>query len=452
MLVAAMATLALPAAAARAGILGTYTFAGNDPAGDNDTPVLNGTAATGLAYTGFARSGLSFRNAANNHSSSGFGLANAINTAQYVEFSVSTSAGYALELTGLSYSTTRSNNGPRSGAVRSSFEGYAAGSGTGSTWSTATGPASVTNNWAFSPYISGSAGTATFRFYGWDAQASNPGANLAIDDVTLNGDVIALARMTAVTSTPPAATVIVGSASSVNVNVNNVAAGGTKQQSLAYTLSGTGELSGGGGNAAMAPGGTDDQFVLTIDTGAAGARGGDVQIASNAYSTNGTVGSAYSQAVSVNVLDHANASLSASSDVDSITIDFGTVAQGSAQAIAIALSNLELTTGFTAGLDLDSLAESDPNGVFSTDLAGFLNMAAGGSAGFLVNLDTTQTGLYSGSFTIGLSDQDLPGAAGPNSQVLTVFTVASVVAVPEPSAGLLLIASALLLRRRRAGA
>jgi hypothetical protein len=105
------------------------------------------------------------------------------------------------------------------------------------------------------------------------------------------------------------------------------------------------------------------------------------------------------------------------------------------------------TQGFTAGLDLDGVVESDPDGVFAVDLTNFVNLAAGGSQAFNLALNTSQAGAFSVLYTLSLSDQDLPGATG--GQTLTINAFANVI-VPEPaSAGLLLGAGALLLGRRR---
>jgi hypothetical protein len=433
-----------------AGILGTYSFTGSDPAGDADTPGLNGTAVPDLAYTAFARTGLVVKNSKDEYASYGYTTAAAIDTGQYAAFTLSVAPGFALELASISYTAIRTNNGPLRGAIRSSFEGYAAGSGTGSTWSTTLGgPNTINNTWAFDPYVSGSGGSATFRFYGYDAERDNPGATLAIDEVTINGDVVALAQMQA-TVTAPSGPVIVGTpVPDVSVAVNNTAAGGTRQQALDYTVSGDGNLSGGGGNAGMAPGGPGDVVTLVIDTSAAGPRGGTVTIDSNAWAINGSPGSQFTQAVSVDVLDHANASLDGVSDSDALTLDFGDVEQGSPQSLAAAIYNLVQTSGYTAGLDLDTVVEDDPSGAFSTDLSTFLNLPAGTSTGFTVSLDTSQVGTFSGSLFITLSDENVPGASPPGSQGITIQLLANVVVVPEPGAAALLGAGLVLLRRPR---
>jgi hypothetical protein len=448
MLAAAAAAALLTPVLVDAGILGTYTFTGADPAGDNQTPNGNGTAATQLTFGSFTRTGLTSGSLANAFRSTAYATGATIDTAEYAQFNVTVNPGYALELTQITATYDRANGnggsrGPRQVGVRSSFESYAAGSGTGSTLTLPNG--ATTGTWNFNDHLSASGGTASFRFYGWDAGSGE----LDIDNVTLEGDVVALARMQAAAVADPAGPVIVGATAEADVTVENTATGGTKQQGLNFNVSGNGDLSGGGGNSNLPPGGPQ-VVTLTIDTSAAGARGGNVTVTSNASSTNGNVGqSTYNQAVSVNVLDHSNASFESPADDDEITVDFGTVVQGSSQSTSRTIFNLVATAAFTAGLDLDSLLETDPDGVFSTDLATFTNLSAGGSQVFLLSLDTATLGTFSGSYTLAFSDQDLPGATG--GQSLTINLLGNVVAVPEPaSVGLLLGAALLLTRRRRA--
>ena len=95
---------------------------------------------------------------------------------------------------------------------------------------------------------------------------------------------------------------------------------------------------------------------------------------------------------------------------------------------------------------MDSFNETDPSAVFSTDLATFSNLAAGGSNAYTVSLDTTNAGSFSGSYVLNLSDQDLPGATG--GQTLTVNVTGQV--VPEPASfGLIATAAMLGLGHRR---
>ena len=72
----------------------------------------------------------------------------------------------------------------------------------------------------------------------------------------------------------------------------------------------------------------------------------------------------------------------------------------------------------TAGLDLDSFT---PNaGPLVHNLTKFTNYPAGTTGNYLVSAGTDTSGTFERTVTIGLSDQDLPGAGAPGSQVLTL--------------------------------
>lgn len=117
--------------------------------------------------------------------------------------------------------------------------------------------------------------------------------------------------------------------------------------------------------------------------------------------------------VSLSVVDHANPSFSSVADVNAISFDFGTIAGGApAPTFSFELFSFPATAGFTAGLDLDSFSDSGDLSAFSTDLASFSTLAAGGSRAFTASLDTSLTGGFSAIYTLNFSDENLPGAAG----------------------------------------
>jgi len=159
--------------------------------------------------------------------------------------------------------------------------------------------------------------------------------------------------------------------------------------------------------------------------------------------------------VMATVLDHAEGSFSNSVDLDTLNIDFGNVLQGSSPAdINFDIFNLVQTASFTAGLDLDSITPSGDTSKFSTNLSLFSNLAAGGSNSFLASFtDTSQTGSFAATITLGVSDQDLPGATAGNSLILNItgnVIGASAGVIPEPSSFLLLcIGGAAMLSRHR---
>jgi hypothetical protein len=429
-------------AGSQAATLGTYRFQGADPSGDADVPT-----STTLAFTAFTRTNVSFVSTNNVFNSSAWNTAGSIDTNEYAAFTVTPVTGYRLLAQSLTFTHARStgaNGGPTAGEVRHSNNAFASAGG-------AYTPSNTTT-WNYTDFST--TANTEFRFYGWGA--SNASGTLSFDDVTLTGDTQARASLQTSIDIPSPTRVIVGASnvrSRVLVTNNALAAGTVASEGLDYSLAlsgATGMSLGSPGNGSGLGASNSAMHFVDVDTSAAGTKSASLTVSStNAFRANGTVGasSASPTLSSVDVLDHANASFAGDSDANSILLDFGTVQQNSAQSLPFSLSNLLATAGFTAGLDLDSILESgDVSNVFSTDLATFAALAAGGSVTKNVTLDTTNTGSYSASYTLGLSDEDIPGATG--GQTLTINVVGNV--VPEPTSfGLLAGGAALLAGRRR---
>ena len=440
MLAAAVAGASLVGSTvAPAATLGDYRFQGNDPNGDNDVP-----ASTTLTFTALQRTAVTQVATNNVFNSNAWTTAGAIDTAEHVSFTVTPVTGYTLLAQSLNFDHSRStgaNGGPTAGEVRYSVNAF----GSGQTFTP-----SATTSFNFADFST--TGATTFRFHAWGA--SNANGTLSFDNVQLIGDVQPRASLNSSITTAAPSRVIVG-ASNVRHTLtvtNNALTGGTvAAQGLDYAVGATGtglsvSLTGGTGLAGAASATT----FVNIDTATAGTKGGSANTSStNAYRANGVVGatSASHTLGNVDVLDHANASFAGDADSNSLTIDFGTVDQGSSQSRGFSLHNLLATVGYTAALDLDSVGETDSANVFSTDLATFLNLAAGGSNAYSVTLDTTATGSFAGTYTLSLSDENLAGATG--GQTLTLNVVGEVAAVPEPSSLAFAAFAALLLRRRR---
>jgi len=113
----------------------------------------------------------------------------ALNTAMYMQFSLTPSAGYQLDISSLVLTIRRSNTGspagagPNSWALRSSLDGF----------TTTIASGSMTYNYANYTVTPGSSflnlyGTVTFRLYGYNTTV-NPGGNnrLVIDNITVKG-------------------------------------------------------------------------------------------------------------------------------------------------------------------------------------------------------------------------------------------------------------------------
>jgi hypothetical protein len=132
---------------------------------------------------------------------------------------------------------------------------------------------------------------------------------------------------------------------------------------------------------------------------------------------------------------HANASLAPTSDLDSLVLDFGSVAPHSAAPQSWSLFNLPNPAGMTAGLVLTRVSSAGDTSAFSLpDLVPpFLPLAAGSGQTFLATFEPTQPGTYSATYLLHLADEAI-GVGGTTSTVALTLTGQ---AVPEPSTWLL---------------
>ncbi|MBA4107628.1 MAG: hypothetical protein C0485_17985 [Pirellula sp.] len=168
---------------------------------------------------------------------------------------------------------------------------------------------------------------------------------------------------------------------------------------------------------------------LNASTAAAGLKSGTVTIDNLDVTTAGGTGRGANDGndvatVNLSVLSHANPSFAAGSDANGLTFDFGTVTLGATvPTFSFALFNLETTAGFTAGLDLDSIVGSGDTGVLTTDLSlfqGAATLAAGAGSEFTASLNTSSLGVFSATYTLSFSDENLPGAAALGAMTLTL--------------------------------
>ncbi len=124
--------------------------------------------------------------------------------------------------------------------------------------------------------------------------------------------------------------------------------------------------------------------------------------------------------VSASVLDHATPSFSGTLQT-TLTIDFGIIeANTGLHALPFNIRNLISTPSFTAGLDLDNINGSGNTAKLTTDLSNFSALVAGNNRSFQAAVDTSTTGTFSAVYTLGCSDEDLPGANAFGSQILTL--------------------------------
>jgi autotransporter-associated beta strand protein len=122
----------------------------------------------------------------------------------------------------------------------------------------------------------------------------------------------------------------------------------------------------------------------------------------------------------MSVLDHAISSFVSGSTVTTLSVDFGTLTQGTgttSQNLSIFNRAGPMGATWTAKLDLDSVVASVPGSVFSTTLSPFTNLASGSSRTYGLSMLTTTTGSFSGTYTLNTSDEDLPGATSQSMLV-----------------------------------
>jgi hypothetical protein len=205
------------------------------------------------------------------------------------------------------------------------------------------------------------------------------------------------------------------------------------------------------------PGTADSQSApLTIDTSTPGSKSATLTIDNLATTSEvagtGSIDPNDSATFTATVLDHSEGSFDGTADQDGLTIDFGQVGLGLPVADEpFDLFNLEVTPSFTAGLDLDSIIGSGDTSTLTSDLATFSNLAAGGSNGYLASFDSSALGVFSATYQLNVSDQNLPGATSGTSLLLTLQgEVLSGGIIPEPATiGLLLLGAAGAALRRR---
>ena len=171
---------------------------------------------------------------------------------------------------------------------------------------------------------------------------------------------------------------------------------------------------------------------LATTTATAGLRNGTVTIDNLDVTSGGGLNRGASDGndvvnVTMTVLNHANPSFDATADVNSLVHDFGTLTAGAnAPTFSFDIFNLPTTAGFNAGLDLDSIVLAGDASKLSMNAAPFsgaTTLAAGSGTEFIAALDTSTVGAFSATYTLGFSDENLPGAAALGTMTLTLMGV-----------------------------
>jgi autotransporter-associated beta strand protein len=184
---------------------GTYT---PPSTGNTDTTLAyNGTAVSNLTISPLAKVGITSTSSGNNFRGSNWPLDGApigsltgvIDTAKYIEFTLTAATDYAIDLSSISFGVGRSGTGPRQWEWRSSVDGYAAPLNNYTTLNASVTNSSgvLTNPDANSGYtgnvldLSGLANvtTITFRIYAYNAESAN-GTGGIQGPLTFAGNVI----------------------------------------------------------------------------------------------------------------------------------------------------------------------------------------------------------------------------------------------------------------------
>ena len=147
-------------------------------------------------------------------------------------------------------------------------------------------------------------------------------------------------------------------------------------------------------------------------------------------------------------VDHSVASFSTASSIKKLTLSFGTFQQNTGtHTLAFSIANLLTASGYTAGLDLDSIGGTGNTSALFTSLSTFSNETAGTSNGYLADLSSASVGVYSAEYTLAVSDENIPGATAGQSLILDLS--GTITSTPEPGSLVVLAFSGVLFVRRR---
>jgi hypothetical protein len=171
---------------------------------------------------------------------------------------------------------------------------------------------------------------------------------------------------------------------------------------------------------------------LNTSTSTAGQKTGTVTVNNLDITTAGGAGRGANDGndtinVSLDVLAHANPSFSLASDENTLSYDFGSVTLGAdVPQFEFDIANLVEVAGYTAKLELDSIITSGDVASFATNLAGFTGanaLGAGSTNSYFAAIDTSSEGVFSASYTLDFSDEDLSGALGLGSLTLNLSAI-----------------------------
>jgi hypothetical protein len=207
-LLAACVAVSLPCVDAATSFSAVFTWTGTT--GDTSSFAYNGTTYEGLTVSNATKVGVTSSSSTSNFRASAWstGATNgsdtftgSIDLGDYFEITLTADSGYALDLDGIVFGIGRSATGPRQWQWRSNIDSYTTAIATYTTVNAGLGESSgvLTNpdansNWTGNELdLAGAAyqglSTITFRFYGYNAEASTGTGGLQ-GPLTISGTVV----------------------------------------------------------------------------------------------------------------------------------------------------------------------------------------------------------------------------------------------------------------------
>ena len=220
-------------------------------------------------------------------------------------------------------------------------------------------------------------------------------------------------------SLPPR--IIQGANLAVDVQIGNSANVSVPQgaDELEYSLVGSQGLIGNaaGTDAAL---GAMPTHTFQLDTATTGLKSGVV----TASTTSPQVPeSMIIENDSFTVVAPSNASFHPFNDQDQLDIDFGIlIPDGSQQSEVFTIFN-QLGATASSNMDLDTIMPSGDTSVLGTDLQPFTDLFAGQFLAFEATIDTNDSGVFSATWDLTFSDEDIPGEL---TQMMTLSATGTV--------------------------
>ncbi len=160
---------------------------------------------------------------------------------------------------------------------------------------------------------------------------------------------------------------------------------------------------------AIGTAGSSEQLTMSFDAGYTDAAGfvfGSVMIDNLDVTTQAGSGKGGNDgddliSIGMTVFNSGNGSFDTSSDVDSLTVDLGTIGLGDGDATSqVELFNIALGGSFAAPIDVEVISSTGDTAALSTDLGTITDLSSAGMAAFDVILDDASEGVYAATYTL----------------------------------------------------